>query len=309
MAGALLGAAAIASSGILVRLAGVSPETAAFFRCLYALPLLGLLAARERAPSPAHARRAGPGCTGGTDAREASRAVPLGPLAGLCFAADLVFWHHAIAAIGAGLATVLGNLQVLVVGVGAWVALGERPDARLLAAVPPALAGVALVSGVLEQGAYGRDPLAGTLYGLLASAAYAGFILVLRQSGVRGHGPARSLRDATAVAAAAIGAFGLATGTLDLRPAWPAHGWLALLALTSQVVGWLLIARSLPGLPAAVGSVLLLTQSAGAVVLARAILGEAPSVLQLAGVGLILAGAALAVRSSPGQRAAVRQEA
>ena len=45
----LLGAVAIAFSSILVRLSHASPETAAIFRCLFALPLLGLLAGHYRA--------------------------------------------------------------------------------------------------------------------------------------------------------------------------------------------------------------------------------------------------------------------
>jgi len=44
----VLGALVIAFSGILVRLADVSPSTAAFFRCAYALPVLGALAWAER---------------------------------------------------------------------------------------------------------------------------------------------------------------------------------------------------------------------------------------------------------------------
>jgi len=44
---AAAGAACIASSATLVRLADVEPATAATFRCLYALPVLGLLLARE----------------------------------------------------------------------------------------------------------------------------------------------------------------------------------------------------------------------------------------------------------------------
>jgi len=44
----VLGAFVIAFSGILVRLADVSPSTAAFFRCAYALPVLALLAWVER---------------------------------------------------------------------------------------------------------------------------------------------------------------------------------------------------------------------------------------------------------------------
>ena len=54
-------------------------------------------------------------------------------IAGVFFAADLTFFHHAIGAVGAGLATVIANLQVLFVGVIAWLLLGERPSGRLLA--------------------------------------------------------------------------------------------------------------------------------------------------------------------------------
>src|SRR3954471_5314663 len=43
----LCGATVIAFSAILVRLAEVEPSTAAVFRCLYAVPLLAVLAARE----------------------------------------------------------------------------------------------------------------------------------------------------------------------------------------------------------------------------------------------------------------------
>ena len=41
-------------------------------------------------------------------------------VAGVMFAADLTFWHHSIEAVGAGLATVLGNIQVVLVGLLAW---------------------------------------------------------------------------------------------------------------------------------------------------------------------------------------------
>ena len=57
-------------------------------------------------------------------------------------------------------------------------------------------------------------------------------------------------------------AAGAALGEVDLVPSWPAHGWLALLALTSQVLGWMLISVSLPRLPAALTSVLLLVSGA-----------------------------------------------
>jgi drug/metabolite transporter (DMT)-like permease len=278
---AVLGALAIAFSSILVKLADVSPSTAAIFRCAYALPLLGALAAWER-------RRFGP-----RSGRERRLAV----IAGVLFAADLICWHHAIGAVGAGLATVLGNLQVAFVPLVAWAVLAERPERRILATLPVVMLGVVLVSGVLEHGAYGSDPVGGMLYGLATGLTYAGFILVLRHGNADLRRPAGPLFDATATATVTAIAAGLVIGDADLAPSWPAHGWLVLLALTSQVLGWLLISISLPRLPAALTSLLLTVQPVGSVILGAILFGESPTPLQLAGVAAILTGLATLTRS------------
>ena len=275
---AVAGALTIAFSGILVRLAEVSPETAAFFRCAYAVPALALLARYEQ-------RRLGP---------RAPKERRFALLAGVLFAADLVFWHYAIADVGAGLATVLANLQLVLVIYAAWAILGERPEARVAAAVPILLGGVVLISGVLETGAYGRDPARGVVFGVLASLAYAAFLLLLRQANAGPRRPAGPLLDATAVSAVVCLLAGAALGTIDLAPGWSATAWLVLLALSSQVLGWLLISVSLPRLPAALSSVLLLAQPVGAVALAFVLLGEEPSAIQLGGVATVLAGIAVA---------------
>jgi drug/metabolite transporter (DMT)-like permease len=228
--------------------------------------------------------------------RERLLAIP----AGIFFAADLIFWHHAIADVGAGLATVLGNLQVVVVPFVAWAVLGERIEVRLLAALPLVCSGVVLISGVLETGAYGEHPMRGVVFGILTGLTYAGFLLVLRQSGSDLRRLAGPLFDATVVATVAAMIAGFATGEADLVPSWPAHAWLITLALTSQVLGWLLIASSLPRLPAALTSVTLTIQPVGSVLLGVVLLGEEPSGLQLVGVACILAGLlAIARRRAP----------
>ena len=79
-------------------------------------------------------------------------------------------------------------------------------------------------------------------------------------------------------------------GDLDLTPSLSATGWLVLLALSSQVLGWLLISSSLPRLPAVVTSILLTLQPVLSVIFAALIIDESPSRLQLAGAGCILAG-------------------
>jgi drug/metabolite transporter (DMT)-like permease len=277
---AVAGALTIAFSAILVKQSGVSPSTAAIFRCAYAIPVLGALAWRED-------RRLGP---------RGPRDRLLAALAGMFFAADLIFWHHAIEDVGAGLSTVLGNLQVAFVPLAAWLVLGEHPGARVLATLPLVLSGVLLISGALESGAYGDDPTQGVIFGVATGLAYAAFILVLRAGGSDLRRAAGPLFDATWVAAIAAVAAGAVVGDADLVPSWPAHAWLVTLALSSQVVGWLLISASLPRLPAAQTSLLLTIQPVCSVMLGAALFGESPSALQLVGVAAILAGLVLVAR-------------
>jgi len=108
------------------------------------------------------------------------------------------------------------------------------------------------------------------------------------------------LLDATFAAAVGCALIGLANRDLDWTPSWSAQGWLILLALSSQVLGWLLIAISLPRLPAVVTSVSLTLQPVCSVVFAALILGEYPSALQLVGAACILVGLVIA---SLGRRA------
>ena len=279
----LTGAVAIAFSGILFRLSHVSASTGAFYRCVWALPPLWLVARWEE-------RRWGP---------RPARSRYYAWIAGAFFAADLVLWHNSIEQVGAGLATVLGNTQVVLVGVLAWVLLRERPANSSLVSIPIVGIGIVLISGVLEQGAYGSDPALGATYGVLTGIAYSGFLLTLRQGGRGVVGPAGPLFDATVTSAIGCMLIGLVVGDLDFTPSLAAQGWLVLLALSSQVLGWLLIAVSLPRLPAVVTSVSLTFQPLCSVLFAAWILGEAPSALQLVGAAGILAGLVVASLGRP----------
>src|SRR5688572_13460483 len=209
---AALGAACIASSGVLVRLSEASPVTVALFRCLYALPVLGAITFYEQ-------KRFGP---------LSARARYLGWIAGFFFTVDLVLWHNAIEAVGAGLATVLGNMQVLLVGFAAWFLLNERPHRNLFWAIPVMLGGVVLISGVVGQGAYGDDPALGVVLGLGTSVAYAIFILVLRQGSSDLDRIAGPLFHATLASVVFSALYGLLTNDVEWGFEWPGHGWLIL---------------------------------------------------------------------------------
>ena len=268
----------IAFSGIFYRFAEVTPATATVFRCLYGLPILALVGWYEH-------RRFGALPT---------RTVWLAIIAGVFFAGDLLSWHHAVDAVGAGLATVLGNLQVIVVGIVAWIVFKERPPRPVLLALPIVLVGVVLISGVVGAGAYGVNPPLGVSLGIVTAFAYAGYLLVIRRGSHDLRRPAGPVAISTASTAVVAIVFGVVFRELDPVPSWPSHGWLALLGITSQSIGYLIISISLPRLPAALVSIILLAQPVATVILARILLDEEPSLPQLAGVALVVGGIAVA---------------
>ena len=152
---------------MLIKLADTGPASAAFYRCLLALPLLAVLAVleqRRRGPRPLRAR--------------------LGAvLAGLFLAIDLVLWNHAIADVGAGHRHACSaTCRSSFVAVAAWVLFRERPERGFFLALPVVLAGVVLVSGLADAAPTGCTRVAGIEYGLGTSLAYAAFLLILRQS-------------------------------------------------------------------------------------------------------------------------------
>jgi drug/metabolite transporter (DMT)-like permease len=270
---ALLGVLSISFSAVFIRLASVSPVTAVFYRAIYAIPMLAVLALRSR----------------GRDAR-GDRVRRLAVISGLILALDLAFWHESIALVGAGLGTVVANVQVVFVAVLGWAFYRERPTARAWVLMAGILTGLALTSGLSRPEAYGTSPVLGVVFGLLAGGCYAAYLLVFRAAN-RAPGPREgALLEATS---------GMAVGALLVAPfdahfsfaaSWPAHGWLVLLAAVSQVLGWLLIVEALSALPALETSILLLIQPVFALIWGRWFFDEHLSMLQWAGTLLVLGG-------------------
>ncbi|MBI5157686.1 MAG: EamA family transporter [Acidimicrobiia bacterium] len=272
------GILAISFSAIFVRLADVSPTTAAFFRVAYALPIL-IVATRLRPD------------------RRSSRERLLAAGAGLIFAVDLTLWFASIGDIGAGLATLVVSSQVLWVGLLAWVVLRERPRASAFVVVPVALLGIALISGLGREDAYGDNPVRGVVLSLLAGITYALFILIFRSASKQHGSPAGPLLDLTAGATVGLLLLSRFDGDFSLAITWPAHGWLVLLAVLGQSLGWLLISVVLTRLPALETSIMLLLQPAATMLWAQLVFAEQLSPMQWVGAGIVLIaiiGAALA---------------
>jgi drug/metabolite transporter (DMT)-like permease len=272
---AALGSFCIALSSMFIKLSDTSGSTSGFWRCACALPVLAALAWWER-------RRAGTGVR---------RRVVLPLAAGALLGVDFVCWGEAIPRVGAGIATVLLAVQVVIVPGLAFVFLRERPSRRYFVAIPVLLGGIVLAGGVTDNAAFGPDPVSGTVAAVVAGTAYAGYLLLIRIGtgpGTQVHSLCLATVSAGAVAVLS-GVTGLAGHGIDLTPGWPAAGWLVALALVGHVAGWLLIVTALPRMSAAAGATLMLLQPVGAVLLGIGLLGETPSALQLTGCAAVLA--------------------
>lgn len=285
---AVAGGVVISFSAIFFRLAAVEPVTGAFFRTAYALPVLAALRAAGRARDT----RTG---------TERAGAV----LAGLLLAADMTAWLTAVDLIGAGLATLVTNTQVVIVPLVSWLVLRERPHPTALGTMPVVLVGLALTTGLGRPDAYGTSPTLGVGLAALAAVFYSGYLIGFRRASRSLVPPSGPLLDATVGATVGSGIIGAATGRLDLAWTWPGHGWLLLSALASQVVGWLAIAYALPRLPATQTSFAILLQPTLTIVWGALIFSEHASALQWAGAGLVVASIAVVSvgtgrRSRPG---------
>ena len=276
---ALAGAVAISFSPVFYVYSDTNPSTGAFFRMLYALPALALLAFLVRKADTRSSRTRWPAFG-----------------AGLILAPDMLSYHSSMIFIGIGIATLIGNSQVIIVTLASWKLFGEKPNPAILLSLPVVIIGLALISGIADPEPYGEDPVKGVVFGMMAAFFYSSFLILFRYSN-RELAPSFSVQlDATAGAALGLLVLGLlplssiAIEPLELQPTWPGHGWLIVLALLCQVAGWLAIAHALPRLPAAHTSFAVLLQPILTLVWGYVILHqEGHSQNQVIGIFLVLA--------------------
>ena len=276
---ALAGAVAISFSPVFYIYSDTNPSTGAFFRMLYALPALALLAYLVRKSDTRSSR---------------TRWTAFG--AGLILAPDMLAYHSSMIFIGIGIATLIGNSQVIIVTLASWKLFGEKPNQAILVSLPVVIIGLALISGIADTDPYGEDPVKGVVFGTMAAFFYSSFLILFRYSN-RELAPSSSVQlDATAGAALGLLVLGLlplssmAIEPMELQPTWPGHGWLIVLAILCQVAGWLAIAHALPRLPAAHTSFAILLQPVLTLVWGYVILHqEGHSQNQVIGIFLVLA--------------------
>jgi drug/metabolite transporter (DMT)-like permease len=269
--GLAIGALCVSASAVLLGLADTTPATATAARSLLALPVVAALAIFERRRSD------------GLHSRECMSAA----VCGVLFAGDMLWWTQSIPEVGAGLSTILVNTQVAIVPLLAWLVDREPSGPRFLWSLPVIMAGVLLAGGLFEHGVSGTNPTWGTVHAIAAALCYSGFLFLLRRGGQGGR-PLQTYAVVLASSTLVAVAVGFASHGIDLSPGWPTAGWLVLVTITGQLLGWLLVAFCGPRLPTDIGSALLLLTPIGAVALGALVLAERPSPLQLAGCAVVL---------------------
>jgi drug/metabolite transporter (DMT)-like permease len=266
----VVGAVAMGSSPIFVRLADVGPFTSAFWRVTLALPALYAWMRLTKSDSGA----------------ETSFSLPT-LLAGLAFTGDLLFWHVSILQTSIANATFFATTAPIWVIVFGWLLLRERPTAGVLAGLALCLAGgAALLAESLHIRLSGA---VGDLEGL-ATGVFFGLYFLAVQAARRRASAARVTFEATAVTAVAL----FFVALFAERHFWPStlEGALALLGMAwiSHAGGQGLLSIALGRLPASFSSLVIFLEAIAAAGLAWALLGERVSAIQALGGVLILAG-------------------
>ncbi len=272
LAGSLI---AISGSPQFVRLAEVGPIASAFWRMAIALPFL-----------LAWTRMGGVGARGGGGA--GAWTVPA--LAGGAFAADLAFFHLALAETSIANASFIGNLATVFAVIGGALLFGERAGARIWAALGVALAGAWIMGGAAaDLTAFN----AGDALSLGAALAYAAYLLAIKR-GRRETSSADLMLRSSLVCAALLLVAALATGERILPGS--ASGWLPLVGLgvIAHALGQSLTAVALGRLPVAPLAIAAMSQPILSAALAWLAMGERIGTLQVVGAALILSALAVA---------------
>ncbi len=276
----LFAVTAMGSSAIFVKWANVPGPVFGFYRMGIAIVLTSLLFRRQ-------AQRSCPW---------SHRHLWLAALGGLFLAIDLWLWNDAVLTTSAANANLFGNTSVIWVALGAMVLFKERLGPTFWAGLLLALGGVVVILGqdFLVHPALGL----GYSLAILAGLFYAIFFLATAR--------ARDQLNAfvawwlsSLASAAALLVISLALRQSFLGYSVQAYECILVVAILTQVGGYLSVNYALGHLPASIVSLSLLAQPIITAILGVPLLGQPIVLAQVIGGALVLAGIVIVQRTSP----------
>jgi drug/metabolite transporter (DMT)-like permease len=226
-----------------------------------------------------------------------SRKVVLGAvLGGVVFSFNVALWVTALSMTTASKVTLLDNTAPIWVGLIGWLLLGKRENWLYWVGLLVTFLGAGLMINITHFQLNSQQGL-GDLLGVLCGFTYAFYLLLTSRIRSRMDSITYSWILACSGALTLL-VFNWAAGYLG-QPMSSVNLLLILvMALSSQVLGWILINHALGVLPVAYASVILLGQPVVATLLGILILKEIPSLVQAIGGSICLAGIFLVQRSN-----------
>lgn len=302
-----IGTALLAFTPIWVKASNMDPATQAFLRVsigFLALLPIGLREIKNKGSLP-------------------RKGIIMSVVAGLFLGVDFTAWNYSIFYVGAGIAAILLNLQVIIVPMLTAIFDKYKIPPVFLILVPIMIVGVALTGGVFEpsestgpSSIYGvSTPLLGTLLGLTSGICYSFYLYFSRKAGTTAPRKDLYVQPMMYTAAAQMvapfvwahigssrGGFDFTHGVLvdgqlplenpetALGDPLTATNWLMLLMLATlgQAVAWTFVQWGSVWLDPTLSAGILLLSPVSSVVIAWPLFGEVPSALQFLGILMIL---------------------
>lgn len=275
----LAGSVCISFSAIFIKLTRISPDSAAFYRMLFAGLSLAVLL-RAKGDSLSLSRR---------------QLLLLGGC-GVALTLDFMCWHRSIFLVGPGLSTLLGNCQIFFTVVFSFLFLRQRISGTFMLAVATAIVGLVLVTGHDWQ-VLGEGFRIGVIFGLATAVFYSCYIMLLKQAltGSALSGVAAML-TISVISTVLLGLVVLLAGESFAIP--DARALFALLGVgvLSTTIGWSLISSAIKEIPATLAGLILLTQPALSFLWDVLIFHRPTTAIEAMGIAVILAGIYLGSR-------------
>ena len=267
-----IGILCISFSPIFVKLAGVAPVGAAFYRVFVAL--ICLL----------------PYCIIKNKFRVNRRQLTIALIAGVVFASDIAVWNMSLLKISATVSTLIANLAPVWVGLLGFVLFKQRSGRLFWIGTAIAMVGMLVLVGYQEV--LHLQFNAGILLATLASLLYAGYILITKN--IMADIDVFSFMFYSMLSATVF-LFLLNTimGADIIHFAPQVWGYFIGMGLLCQLIGWLTINYSLRYMASTKVAISLLSQTVFAAILAALLLDEHLQLKEIIGSVIVLCGIAV----------------
>jgi drug/metabolite transporter (DMT)-like permease len=241
----LIGSTCISFAPIFIRLADVSPDSAGFYRMLFAAISLFILM-RFKAVSLLMHRKT----------------LLLLVCSGLFLSFDFMCWHRSIHYVGPGLSTLIINFQVFFTAIFSCFLFREKISRIFIVAILMALFGLFFITGV-DLSSLDEGYRLGILFGIVSAVFYSAYILFLKSA--MNHQEVSGVSAMFVIAITCSSFFSIimpVTGSSFIIPDAISFWALVGVGVVCTTIGWSLISTAIKHTSATITSLFLLLQPA-----------------------------------------------